>query len=379
MAVEANLFGLRAKRSPYFAKPGSSSYSRVVNALWQEHSSFDRKAFLEFAQKRWTEVYRENPDEREALYKRTGEMEEEEPKCLMASAVQLIHVTDPEHTTRAEQCSAGASCSPRTTVSPSEKYTPRSAMGDLFDRLCVEPDTFFSPEVEGKVTLVAELEECAKRYVVFDGENALYERSSSFQWSNSMLKSALATVDHNLNALKETAQNIVALRIDQRLLLTNAGSITLNRKLRLLTEFSAHVLLTRKALDDAILRLQMRNAQIRQRNVQTRRAKIHLRCELFPSVTWEDAVGKLKEAGDGQADISLGTPLNLKQLQRCADALQSASALPLSALISLLNEQPHSADIQTTSASYLGALVEQLLFHLPVLSIFDLSARFGFW
>ena len=140
-------------------------------------------------------------------------------------------------------------------------------MGNLFDRLCVEPDTFFSREVEGKVTLVAELEECAESYVVFDGENALYERSSSFQWSNSMLKSALATVDHNLNALKETAQNIVALRIDQRLLLTNAGSITLNRKLRLLTEFSAHVLLTRKALDDAILRLQMRNAQIRQRNV----------------------------------------------------------------------------------------------------------------
>ena len=63
--------------------------------------------------------------------------------------------------------------------------------------------------------------------------------------------------------------------------------------------------------------------------------------------------------------------MNLKQLQRCADALQSASALPLSALISLLNEQPHSADIQTTSTSYLGALVEQLLFHLPVLSIFD--------
>ena len=164
----------------------------------------------------------------------------------------------------------------------------------------------------------------ARSYVVSDGENALYERLSSFHWSNSMLKSALATVDHNLNALKETAQNIVALRIDQRLLLTNAGSITLNRKLRLLTEFSAHVLLTRKALDDAILRLQMRNTQIRQRNVQTRRAKIHLRCELFPSVTWEDAVGKLKEAGDGQADISLGTPLNLKQLQRCADALQSA-------------------------------------------------------
>ena len=114
-----------------------------------------------------------------------------------------------------------------------------------------------------------------------------------------MLKTALATVDHNLNALKETAQKIVALRIGQRLFfLTNAGSITLNRKLRLLTEFSAHVLLMRKALDDAILRLHMRNAQIRQRNVQTRRAKIHLWCELFPSVTWEDAVGKLEEAGD---------------------------------------------------------------------------------
>ena len=65
-------------------------------------------------------MYRENHDECEALYKQTGEMEEEEPKRLMASVVQPVHVADPEHTTRVEQRSAGALCLPQTTVSPSE-------------------------------------------------------------------------------------------------------------------------------------------------------------------------------------------------------------------------------------------------------------------
>ena len=86
-------------------------------------------------------VYMDSEDEREVSFKRTGAVEEQQPKRLIAFAVQRV-----ESITHArganDSSSTSSSLLPKAPSSQSQKYPPSSPVGSLFVRLEVKPDDF---------------------------------------------------------------------------------------------------------------------------------------------------------------------------------------------------------------------------------------------
>ena len=59
----------------------------------------------------------------------------------------------------------------------------------------VDAESFFSPEVKGQVTFIAEIGKVAKVWAVVQKERRLYVETSAFHWKKSVLKTSISFID----------------------------------------------------------------------------------------------------------------------------------------------------------------------------------------
>ena len=80
-----------------------------------------------------------------------------------------------------------------------------------------------------------------------------------------MLQKSLGFVDALASKIGQKMNEIGKITLNPAQLLTSAGSISIAKKLRALSELAGNLAVLQDRLEDAILRLQRRNAQIRAR------------------------------------------------------------------------------------------------------------------
>ena len=127
-------------------------------------------------------------------------------------------------------------------------------------------------------------------------------------------------------------RKVAAVKILPSQLLTLGMSTSIAEKMRLLTSVTADLGVLKSTMNPVIERLQIRNDQMKSRNVHSGCASdIRLDCCHTADLTWTDAIAAVHEAIDGNR--ALGLPLSSPQLLACALQLQDTNALPLSALL----------------------------------------------
>ena len=253
----------------------------------------------------------------------------------------------------------------------SDERSDTSTLADPLHMFCselgVDVEAFFRREVCGHKTIMSHWKEAAKMYTVFQKERRLYQTTSCFQWKRSELQSSLAFIDSQTTKIGNVMREVNAVTINPALLLTAAGSVSLSTKIRLLAELSGILGAFRDRLENAIQRLQCRNAQIRARGMPQPN-QVVLNCLNCPEMTWLEATTKLKDAAAGE--LQVGAPLSAEQLLECARLLQSTNVLPLRDLLAAVDVAADNSDHH-----FSGNAGEQLLMHLPVLSVRRSSAQ----
>ena len=129
----------------------------------------------------------------------------------------------------------------------------------------VEAGAFFKPEVIGQATFITQLGNVAKDWIHFQKERRLYHTSSSFRWRRSVLQESLVFIDALATKIGRKMDEISKITLNPLQLLMSVGSVSITMKLRTLNELAGNLIVLQDCLEDATLRLQRRNAQIRVR------------------------------------------------------------------------------------------------------------------
>ena len=180
----------------------------------------------------------------------------------------------------------------------------------------VSPSDLLTDEVRGKLTLMHELEDLAKVWLVHEEERKAYERNPSFNWKKSTIATGLEEGNSLLKKLKDLVQNVASLKTPASVILTPAGSA--------LTALAAACPVTKDS--------------------------------------WEEARDNLAEAAVN-SDEPL-RPLTHKQLETCMELLLSRNATPVSTIMAMIG-----ADGEEKSGSFYLSVLQQLLSLFPVMSV----------
>ena len=126
-------------------------------------------------------------------------------------------------------------------------------------------------------------------------------------------------------------------------------STSIAENMHLLASITAHLGVLSSTMNRVIKRVQIRNDQIKSRKYRAGSGSdICLDC-CHADLTWSDTIETIYEATD---EIhALGSPLSSQQLLPCMLQLQDANALPLVALL-------HIVELQVTTAQGSGKLVK---------------------
>ena len=194
--MQATLFGKARPKESLFPniRTGDSPYFAVVEALWHVEKSRSTSEFLKFAQAEWTKTYRDDASARAALFTRVKSLKAKLQASDDSSAVKpFVTILSPGEALRRREEEAtaerGASCRAAAAVEESKAGTSTDhalGCGSLLEVLLrsfeVSPGDLLTDEVRGKLTLMNELEDLAKVWLVHEEERKAYERNSSFNW-----------------------------------------------------------------------------------------------------------------------------------------------------------------------------------------------------
>ena len=348
MSKQVTLFGAVLEKKPFFAEgtaSATSGYYAVIEALWtldkRPATSGNRKDFLDAAQKQWREVYSINEEACKELFGRAAASKNTSEPALKSFVVKKAAATSTSpdveivESVQATECASAtdAACGKSSPAQAIQEKNP-SVMG-FFQWLDVSIHDFFTEDVAAHETVVYKITEVAKKWSIYQREVKLYQSSSTYTWKKSQLAECMTEVQRRSKLLSSSLATAASIRITLSQVLSQAGSLTMHRKMKAIADAIAVLSVFSTHLDYALQRLQSRNAQMRaasSESVKTPSSDIRLFCSTSPHTTWDDTLSVIRDAVDGGCTASLGAPLTPKQLQDAAYLLKEANATPLSSL-----------------------------------------------
>ena len=215
-------------------------------------------------QKKWTDIYADDAEARTRLFVRAKTKESHAGECICATFVVVgggpAPAATPQPSSSSHESNSGADADDHS--GPDTK-SPGSPLGAFCADVNVEAGAFFKPEVIGQATFITQLGNVAKDWIHFQKERRLYHTSSSFRWRRLVLQESLVFIDALATKIRRKMDEISKITLNPLQLLTSVGSVSITMKLCTLSELAGNLGVLQDRLEDAALRLQHLNTQIR--------------------------------------------------------------------------------------------------------------------